>query len=44
MSEDYSEAEIERRRDEVVRKMLNTPPAPRKSKKSPPAKGGDPTS
>lgn len=26
---DYSDAEVERRRDEVVRRMANTPPQPK---------------
>ena len=43
MTDDFSEAEIERRRDEVVKKMLATPPAPRKSKKPAPPKPDKPT-
>lgn len=31
----YSDAEIARRRDEVVRRMANTPPRPRKTKDHP---------
>lgn len=30
---DFSEAEIARRRDAVIRKMLATPPEPQKAKK-----------
>lgn len=40
MGDDYTESEIERRRDEVVKRMLNTPPAPRKAKKPPSDKPG----
>lgn len=36
---DYSEDEIAGRRDEVVRRMANTPPQPRKAK-NPPARRG----
>jgi hypothetical protein len=42
--EDYSEEEIARRRDEVIRRMANTPPQP-KLKKEPgasPKKRGRP--
>lgn len=31
---DYSDTEIERRRDEVVRRMANTPPQPKVSPRS----------
>jgi hypothetical protein len=30
-SDEYSEAEIARRRDEVIRRMANTPPQPKAS-------------
>jgi hypothetical protein len=30
---DYTEEEADRRRDEVVKRMLNTPPKPHKRKK-----------
>jgi hypothetical protein len=33
----YSDEETARRRDEVVRRMLNTPPQPRKAKPQKPA-------
>jgi hypothetical protein len=36
--ETYSEEETARRRDEVVRRMLNTPPQPRKAKADKPAR------
>lgn len=34
-SEQYSSAETARRRDEVVRRMVNTPPQPKKAKTRP---------
>jgi hypothetical protein len=36
--ETYSEEETARRREEVVRRMLNTPPQPRKAKADKPAR------
>jgi hypothetical protein len=33
MSDQKTEADIDRERDEVVRKMLNTPPAPQRPKR-----------
>lgn len=35
MPSDYSDEEAARRRDEVVRRMVNTPPQPRKAKAHP---------
>ena len=34
MAEEFDDSETERRRDEVVKHMLNTPPAPRKKPKT----------
>ena len=46
MSEDFNDSETERRRDEVVKRMLNTPPKPRKKPKTSDAtvdyEGGNP--
>jgi len=38
-NEEYSDEEAARRRDEVVRRMANTPPQPRPSVLRPPEKG-----
>ena len=35
LEDEYGEAEIARRRDEVIRRMANTPPQPRVSPKIP---------
>lgn len=40
MKQDYTPEEIDRRRDEVVRVMLATPPKPRKKSKSVSASAG----
>lgn len=46
VADDFNESETERRRDEVVKRMLNTPPAPRKKPKTSDAsadcEGGNP--
>lgn len=39
MSPDFDEDEVDRRRDEVVKRMLNTPPKPKKAAKKAPKRG-----